>query len=315
MAKKQDKLDALLFIDTNIFLDFYRIRNKDVSMNYLDEIVKHKDILITSSQVEMEFKKNRQIVILESLSEYKKSQNINFNIPQIISDTKSVEILNASKDKIKTQHKKLSEKLESILTDPIKHDQVYKSLNKVFQNKSPFNLDRENETRFAIRELANKRFNLGYPPRKDKDTSIGDATNWEWIIRCATDSKKTIIIVTRDTDYGASYNDNLFLNDWLRQEFKQRVGSKRNIILTNKLSSAFKMVQIPVSQSMIEEENVIIEQDVSINKFLENFRRFKELSDEQRQSLSSGIFGSALPRIDFNRFSNYFNTDNDKESK
>ena len=70
--KKTEKLDALIFIDTNIFLDFYRIRKSNISMKYLEEIDKHKDLIITSSQVEMEFNKKRQSVILDSLSKAKK---------------------------------------------------------------------------------------------------------------------------------------------------------------------------------------------------------------------------------------------------
>ena len=72
MAKKKvEKLDAYIFIDTNILLDFYRIRRTDISMKYLEEIEKHKDLIISTSQVEMEYKKNRQLAILESISEVK----------------------------------------------------------------------------------------------------------------------------------------------------------------------------------------------------------------------------------------------------
>ncbi len=35
--KKQEKLDALFFIETNTFLDFYRISRLSVSMKYLNE--------------------------------------------------------------------------------------------------------------------------------------------------------------------------------------------------------------------------------------------------------------------------------------
>lgn len=44
--KKTPKLDALIFIDTNIYLDFYRIRKSDVSIKYLNEIETHKDIIM-----------------------------------------------------------------------------------------------------------------------------------------------------------------------------------------------------------------------------------------------------------------------------
>jgi hypothetical protein len=287
MAKTPQKMDALLFIDTNIYLDFYRIRNSDVSMKYLEEILNHKSIIITSSQVEMEFKKNRQIVILEGISEFKKTKNINLNIPQIVSDTKSVGMLKATKEKIIEQTKKVEEKLDDIFKDPLKHDSVFKSLDKVFQNNSPYNLGRKKEARVQIRELAQKRFNLGYPPRKEKDTSMGDAINWEWIVQCAIESKKDIIIVTRDSDYGASYNNQMHLNDWLRQEFKQRVSSRKSIVLTDKLSVAFKLVHIPVTKEMIEEESNIIEfwkpNDASMNyTWLEGFGTIREYVEKIR---------------------------------
>ena len=260
MAKKKDeKLDALIFIDTNILLDFYRIRKSNVSMKYLEEMEKHKDIIITSSQVEMEYKKNRQSAILESIAEVKKINNQSLNVPAIISDLKAVEMINKSRKGINQQQKKLKSQVERILKNPHRNDPVFKSLQRIFNNKSPINLNRENKIRYSIRNLAKKRFLLGYPPRKKTDNSIGDAVNWEWIINCANETGKHIILVTRDTDFGSIYEGESYLNDWLSQEFKQRVSRKRKIILTDKLSSAFKAVQIPVSPEMIEEEEKLID--------------------------------------------------------
>src|SRR6185312_7915028 len=69
MARQRKNSGYLLFIDTNILLDFYRIRKSDISLKYLKEIEDNLDKLILTSQVEMEFRKNRQIVILEALTE------------------------------------------------------------------------------------------------------------------------------------------------------------------------------------------------------------------------------------------------------
>jgi hypothetical protein len=79
-------------------------------------------------------------------------------------------------------HAKVRRKIESILSDPAQHDPVFKSVTRIFNFKSKFNL-----TRPLTGEVAN-RFALGYPPRKLGDTSIGDAINWEWIIWCAQNS-------------------------------------------------------------------------------------------------------------------------------
>ena len=288
MAKKK-KLDALIFIDTNIFLDFYRIRKSNVSMKYLEEIEKHIDLIITSSQVEMEFKKNRQSVILESINEVKKINNFSISVPAILSDVKAVDMISKSKDIIAKKQKELKTKIENILKNPSYNDPVFKSLQKLFSQKSEINLDRENEIRFTIRDLAKKRFLLGYPPRKKLDNSIGDAVNWEWIIKCADNTGKHIILVTRDSDFGCNYESDSHLNDWLKQEFKERINQKRKLILTDKLSKAFQLVEIPVTKEMIkEEENVInlsleyydlLNRERKIQRFRKNMKRNELLQE------------------------------------
>ncbi len=67
------------------------------------------------------------------------------------------------------------------MKNPTAHEPVYKAANDVFAFESEFNLNRAKPERYRIRRQAQRRFILGYPPRKDKDTSIGDAINWEWI--------------------------------------------------------------------------------------------------------------------------------------
>ncbi len=280
MAKKKTtKLDAYIFIDTNILLDFYRIRRTDISLKYLEEIEKHKDLMISSSQVEMEYKKNRQSAILESIGEVKKINNVNLTVPAIVSDAKAVEMIKKSKKDIDDQQKKLKERIEKILKNPSLNDPVYRMLQKIFKHKSPINLNRENKERFTVRRLALKRFMLGYPPRKSSDNSIGDAVNWEWIIKCAEKSKKDVIIVTRDTDFGAIHENESYLNDWLKQEFRQRISQQRKLILTDKLSRAFKLVEIPVTKEMIEEEENVIKASSELyrNKLLRDIlKKWKE---------------------------------------
>lgn len=276
MAKKIETIDALIFIDTNIFLDFYRIRKSDISMKYLEQIENHLDLIITTSQVEMEYKKNRQSVILESIDEIKKIGTVTGNIPAILSNTKAVEMISKSRKEIQTKKKNLKDKIEKILKNPVYNDLVYKSLQKLFRNKSEINLNRENKKRFKTRNLAKKRFLLGYPPRKKSDNSIGDAVNWEWIITCALETGKHIILVTRDNDFGCTYEKESYLNDWLLQEFKQRTSRQRKIILTDKLSKAFQLVKIPVTQEMIEEENKVI--NLSLENY-SNSRLFESINN------------------------------------
>lgn len=256
MASRE--MDALLFIDTNIFLDFYRDRKSDVSTRFLEQIELCKDRLILGSQLEMEYKKNRQIVILETLGKFGSPDWTKLSPPALISELQASKMIKKHQKEINTQQKKVSEKIQKILKNPGANDDVYKVLQRVFKHSSEFNLNRNSDRRFSIRRLARKRFFLGYPPRKKNDTSYGDAINWEWVVQCSIDSGKDIVIVSRDADYGVTYKDESFLNDWLQQEFKQRVSQQRKIKLTSKLSEGLKIVHAKVTAEMEADEARIL---------------------------------------------------------
>ena len=257
-------MNALIFVDTNILLDFYRVRTGGGGLELLTLIEQHKDILITGSQIEMEYKKNRQRVVLESLTAQKTPDWSGLTSPAFLATAKPAQMIARSKKTIATQQGKLRLRIASILNNPAASDPVYKVLQRIFKNQSAYNLARDKSLRFKIRNLAKKRFILGYPPRKKEDNSIGDAVNWEWIIHCASESGKNIILVTRDTDYGVNYNGQFFLNDWLAKEFKGRISRKRDIILTDRLAVAFKLVAIQVSQEAEQEENELIEEKTQV---------------------------------------------------
>lgn len=256
--KKKEEMDALLFIDTNILLDFYRDRKSDISMKFLEQIEACKDRLILGSQVEMEYKKNRQHVILESLGRFGTPDWGKLSAPALVSETQAAGMIDKHRKELVKQQKILTEKIQGILEKPGTQDEVYKVLQRVFKHNSPYNLNRADKRRFAIRRLARKRFSLGYPPRKKNDTSYGDAINWEWLVQCSIDSGKDIVIVTRDSDYGVIYKDSSYLNDWLSQEFKQRVSQKRKLKLTASLSEGLKIVHAKVTKEMEEAEKVLL---------------------------------------------------------
>ncbi|MBL3824019.1 MULTISPECIES: PIN domain-containing protein [unclassified Marinobacter] len=256
--KKKDEMDALLFIDTNILLDFYRDRKSDVSMKFLEQIEACRDRLILGSQVEMEYKKNRQHVILESLGKFGAPDWGKLSAPALVSETQAAGMIDKHRKELVKQQKILTEKIQAILERPGTQDEVYKVLQRVFKHKSPYNLDREGKRRFAIRRLARKRFSLGYPPRKKSETSYGDSINWEWLIQCSIDSGKDVVIVTRDTDFGVIYKNKSYLNDWLAQEFKQRVSRKRKLKLTASLSEGLKIVHAKVTREMEAAERAML---------------------------------------------------------
>ncbi len=256
---------ALVFIDTNIFLDFYRVRAKESALSILDHLDGNHESIVTGSQVEMEFKKNRQRVILESYRQIKPPSFEGVSqLPAFLSESKQSSALGKSDKQVKALSKKLKQRTLMVLKNPTTNDPVYKSVQRLFRCDSPYNLDRVKKVRFSIRRLARKRFSLGYPPRKAGDTSMGDAVNWEWIIHCALESGKDVVIVTRDSDYGASFENEIVLNDWLGQEFRERVSRKRKIRLTDRLADGLRAADIGVTSQEEAEEEEFMEERLTI---------------------------------------------------
>ncbi|MCC7299978.1 MAG: DUF4935 domain-containing protein [Verrucomicrobia bacterium] len=245
------KAPIYIFIDTNIFLDFYR-GNNEASLTLLKKLETVKKSVISTYQVEMEFKKNRQTVIQETLNGIKFDSKV--SLPAVFHDSTTSKSLNKLQDAAKNKLRIVEKRFLDLLHSPKQTDVVFQTLEDIFHNPSAHVLTRGKEIRQKIKRLAWRRFILGYPPRKKNDTSVGDALNWEWLIQCGKDFPGKIIVVSRDSDYGTTIKDCSFLNDHLLQEYKERVGPKRSISLTNKLSAALKELDIKVTDKEIEAE-------------------------------------------------------------
>ncbi len=239
------KKDYLIFIDTNIYLDFYRSQN-DAELGLLYKLLKIKNNIISTDQVEMEFKKNRQKVIMDSLNKIDTPNIISF--PSFALRIRGVKKTNRINKEFKTRVGRFKDYFAKVMLEPKRYDKVYKACQEIFEFRSNLNLRRPDKKRYDIRRLAKKRFMLGYLPRKKDDISIGDAINWEWIVACCNTEKKDVVIVSRDGDYGMTFNNKSFLNDWLNEEFKSRISPRRKVVLTNKLSEGLKKLSVHISK-------------------------------------------------------------------
>lgn len=246
----------LIFVDTNIFLDFYRA-TRSAEFRLLSRLKEVKDKIITSHQVEMEFQKNRQKLLSDLFDRLKLAQ-----LPEIsgllAGTTESTE-WNTALDQVKKNVKILLDSLSATLRQPATHDSVYQTAKEVFSFKSDFNLTYTKKEAYRIHRLAQRRFALGYPPRKGHDTSMGDALNWEWIVACAIKSERPVVLVSRDSDYGVRFKGAPHLNEWLRQEFSERVEGKSQITLTDSLASALKKIKVSVTKAERDAEEKLIE--------------------------------------------------------
>jgi len=260
------KLQKLLFVDTNIWLDFYRARN-ETGLALLQHAESVANKIIVTYQLETEFKKNRQMAILEGMQELKAPAQI----PRlgIFSDAKASAVLSRSIKEADKRVKSLKTKLTKVLENPAVHDPVYKACQRIFHKNDNLVLTRDDNLRHIIRRKAFRRFLHGCPPRKKNDTSIGDAINWEWMIRCATAGNAELVIVTRDSDYGVLFENRAYINDHLKQEFAERVSKKRKLLLYPRLSDALKHFEVAVTKQEEDAESELLNkppQSVSMSR-------------------------------------------------
>lgn len=273
MTKKN--MPKLLFVDANIWLDFYRGRS-EASLALLRHLETVGDKLIVTHQLEMEYKKNRQVAILEGMK--KLSAPTQLEQLGVFSDAKELAATQKAMKAAEKRFSKLKKRLARILTKPATHDEVYKACQRLFHRSSDIVLTRENPVRKLIRGRAIRRFLMGYPPRKPNDTSMGDAINWEWMVDCATRKSAELVIVTRDADYGCEVDGEAYLNDHLRHEFSDRVSRKRDVVLCRRLSDALKHFSVPVTKEEETEEQNLIESRPKITSLTDRLlMRFKHI--------------------------------------
>jgi PIN domain-containing protein len=281
-------IKKLLFVDTNIWLDFYRVRN-DAGLALLRHAEAVSGSIIVTYQLESEFKKNRQAAILEGMQELKPPSQI--PRPAIFSDAKSTQVLNKSLKEAEKRVKDLKVRLTRALENPTANDPVYQTCQRIFHKFDSLVLRREDPKKAMIRRKAFRRFLHGCPPRKKNDTSYGDAFNWEWMIHCATVEKAELVIVSRDSDFGAQFDNRVYVNDHLRQEFSDRVSKKRKLFLYTRLSEALKHFSVPVSEREVEAEAEIVQAKFETvePKPNEAWARLVEIFEQARQRSESRV--------------------------
>ena len=248
----------LLFVDTNIFLDFYRAGG-EAGLTLLEHIETVSDRLIVTDQIEMEFLNNRQSVILSALKLI--APAIPPIVPAYLSDSQNAAGIEKNIRQIKKRVDSMKQRFARLLKDPNNNDPVFKALRRAVARTTSLNLKFANsEQKTETYNLALQRYQRGFPPRKRQDNSIGDSINWEWIVACAKTHSRDVLIVSRDGDFGLSFDKVYYLNDWLAQEFKERVSQKKKVELSMSLAQALKKLEVKVTAAEEKEEQNIIKQ-------------------------------------------------------
>lgn len=273
----------LLFIDSNILLNFYDFYDEDLDqLNKLADLIEAGEIkLFLTTQVLNEVKKNRDLRLKVA---YEKFSNHKHEIPMPIFCKNYEEYSD-----IKKIHKIL-DKIKSKLSKKISIDIQSRQL------KADFVIDLLIDKSVLIKsdkylENAIKRHQFGRPPGK-KDRSYGDEINWESLI-AETTEEGDFVIVSTDGDY-ASAVDEYELKDYLVDEWKENKKTN-DIYFYRSLSSFFTEHDIKIELKIEQEKDSLIENLINSSNFLtthgiiSKLNKHASFNDEQIKGLANAL--------------------------
>lgn len=266
-----------VFIDTNLYLDFYRM-GKDK----LDELEKafalHHYGHITLWVPELlknEFWRNRSKVVADNIKEIEKDYKP--SMPHIF---RQHEKLDEFSDSINTTNRLKNEILRSIQQDfkdeTLDADEAIK---KIFENA------RIIRARPLMIKRGKRRFDLGNPPGKNK--SYGDAVNWECLLDAIPDGED-IYLITEDSDYKSAFIKDE-MNEYMKHEWKTKKESEPHMY--SRISEFIKE-HFPQATNLAEMEvNLTIDEleesgsFASTHRIVEKLLKFDRFTQPQLERL------------------------------
>lgn len=249
-----------LFIDTNIFLNFYSF--SDDKLEILDELIEltapGQMTIHLPKQVENELKRNRESKLQVAMSDFKKAQLPNA-VPQHMRGTVAARQYD---DAVKSaeQAKKLliANAVALALSNELEVDQ---KLSRLFEKASRHPEDDE------LYQKALERMNKGNPPGKAQ--SIGDRYIWETLLTRVPDGD--LFIISKDGDYASplTMDRNTRPLAYLADEWTESKGGGRLTIFRtiNEVVGYYKNIQNQpdVAIAIIAEAHAVLEVPELVN--------------------------------------------------
>jgi hypothetical protein len=247
-----------IFIDTQIYLNFYRT-NVDI-FKLFEEINKKRHYLIITEQIKDEFIRNRDTKIRE-LQKYIKNSKIDENLSSFGIFRKDPEFKGYTNlvKQIQQIREKMIKKCEEMLWDP-KKDEIFIFFMKLYEDPNVLKIIR---TDSIIKKAVNRKY-LGNPPISKDKITIGDEINWESILEKVNDD---LIIISDDF----TFKDNF---TYLFQEF-QAQKHKKILGVFKEISKASPLLKEKPSKELKEfekEQEQYNRQEIA--KYLLNLRQF-----------------------------------------
>lgn len=217
-----------LFIDTNVLLSFYHYTNEE--LEELEKLIvlleQGKVVLFLPSQARQEFRRNREVKIADALKLFQQ-QKVGSPFPRFSHDYPEYEQIRAAQKKYDELHSALLAKLEAdIQGKTLKADKIIAQLFKLAKGV-PCDDD--------VFQKAERRIKCGNPP--GKDGKLGDALNWEALLKEVPEKDGPFYFISGDKDYCSPLDENVF-NGYLHAEWGERKKSKLHFY--RRLSAFFK---------------------------------------------------------------------------
>jgi len=227
---------AKIFVDTNMFADFYESTSPANPLKILDELNDKRNTLVLVTQTHDEYRRNRTRWITRLIKDIPE-KGILLPKTVLIAEREELNTIHTLQKEQDENLKELENYLKSLLNDD--NDPVAKTLNSLFFDSSvtKFEIDEDLITRAHHRKL------LGNPPNSPGKSTIGDEVIWEALLRNMQDD---LIIVTRDKGF-------LDYESFLKEEFSKKTG-KKLLSVKEKLSDAFSLIEIPPSDDLVTAE-------------------------------------------------------------
>jgi predicted nucleic acid-binding protein len=193
------------FIDTNVFLSFYAYTNDDIEqLRKLVSLIKTDQLrLYFTKQVEDEFRRNREGKLRESLKEFEKVAGSS-GVPRFMESYPAIgDFRRAVEQTLKAKDEAIQQAKREAETNSLAADKLFEAI------KSAAGIIKR--TKLDL-EKAQIRMALGNPP--GKEGSLGDAINWEILLRVVPDDAE-LYIISKDGDFRSALSNapNRFLTD------------------------------------------------------------------------------------------------------
>lgn len=214
-----------IYIDTNIFLDFYQSTKDRISV--FQEIEKHSKSIVLTEQTVSEFRRNKNARLNELSRNIKKTSSVTVHTTALVQSLPEYKAWCEAKRNAEKLAQAVSTKLVSWTQDEAS-DPVNLAFEKLVKESTLF------RTSPAAIEKAKTRKLLGEPPTSPDKHTIGDELIWESILESC---REDLIIVSRDK----TFIDNVEL---LKVGYKSSTGAEL-LSITSKLGDAFELVGVP----------------------------------------------------------------------